>query len=370
MSLSVLHLDTESTWRGGENQLRLLVEHAPAKDWKWFLAAPPESEVLRRLSSSTCTLPTPMRGLSLLSAARKLALVIRREGIQLIDCQSSRAHNLGLLIKLLVPECKLVVHRRVDYPPGQGWIHRKKYTSPLVDAYVCISAAIAKVLVDYGIEQNRLHVVRSAVDAAPFKGLDRITWQAHWRKEWELAEETPIIGNVAYLTDQKDHATLIAALGLLKQRGLRFFCFIAGDGPHAIALAEQARTLGLSPKELRFLGVRKDIPHLLAGADIFALSSRDEGLGTSLLDATHSGCALVATAAGGIPEIVEEGQTGLLAPIEQPEAFAAQLARVLTDQDLRAKLVRGAQARALEQFSLEAMVSGNLTLYRNLIDAR
>ncbi len=367
MPQAILHLDTESTWRGGENQLRLLLEHAPSKDWLWHVAAPPASEVIRRLSSLVQTVAVPMRGLALLTAAWKLAAYVRRNKIVLIDCQSSRAHNLGLLIKLLVPSCRLVVHRRVDYPPGRGWIHRKKYLSSRIDAFVCISEAIAQVLKDYGVPETRLHIVRSAVDPKPFEQLKAQDWRAHWRSEWNIGATVPIIGNVAYLTEQKDHATLLKALGRLKQEGIAFFCYIAGDGPLAPSLKALAQELNLGPDKLRFLGVRRDVPELLAATDIFALSSQDEGLGTSLLDATHSSCALVATAAGGIPEIVEAEVSGLLVPVGDATTFADQLRRVLLDPSLRQRLVAGARKRAIERFSLEAMVEGNLKLYTRLL---
>jgi glycosyltransferase involved in cell wall biosynthesis len=335
MRRAVLHIDTETTWRGGENQLRLLLEHAQTEEWAWHLAAPPDSEAAKRLAPVASIVPVRMRGLAIVSAARQLARYVRKHRIALIDCQSSRAHNLGLFVKLLVPDVCLVVHRRVDYPPGSSWVNRLKYLSPRIDRYVCISGAIAQVLSHYGVPEERLAIVRSAVDPTPFRQLDRNALAHHWRNEWQVPAEVPIIGNVAFLTEQKNHETLIRSLGLLRAKGLQFFCYIAGEGELRPAMEQLALTLGLGPGQLRFLGVRRDVPALLAAADIFALSSQDEGLGTSLLDATYAGCALVATAVGGIPEIVIDGQTGLLAPPRDPERFAAQLERLLTQTDLR-----------------------------------
>jgi glycosyltransferase involved in cell wall biosynthesis len=132
-------------------------------------------------------------------------------------------------------------------------------------------------------------------------------------------------------------------------------------------LKAEAERLHLGASELRFLGLRRDIPELLAATDIFALSSRDEGLGTSLLDATHSGCALVATAAGGIPEIVKDGQTGLLSPVGDASVFAEKLALALHRKDLRDQWVQAAQELATQRFSLSAMVAGNLQIYHQLV---
>ncbi len=365
---AILHIDSESTWRGGENQLRLLLENAPQESWQWHLAAPPASEAIKRLGASAKLVPTPMRGLRLISAARQLAFYVQRHRIELIDCQSSRAHNLGLLLKMLRPELKLLIHRRVDYPPGAGWLNQKKYLSPRVDRYVCISRAIGEVLLSYGVERDRLRIVPSAVDPLPFESLDRQAISAFFRREWSLPATTPIIGNVAYLTEQKNHETLIRALAILKRQGRPFFAYIAGQGEREAQLKSLAAAEGLKADELKFLGVRNDVPELLAATDIFALSSQDEGLGTSLLDAVYSSCALVATAVGGIPELVLHEQTGLLAPPRDPEAFAMQLLRVLTDLNLRRNLVQAARHHAEANFSLKSMVEGNLQAYRELLD--
>jgi glycosyltransferase involved in cell wall biosynthesis len=370
MPFKVLHIDSESTWRGGENQIRLLLQAVQNENWQWHLAAPPGSEALARMSHLAQALAVPMRGARILTAAFVVARYVRRHGIQLIDCQSGRAHNLGLFVKKLCPEVKLVIHRRVDYPPAPGYWHRRKYLHPSIDRFICISSAIQKILADFGVAHERLSTVRSAVDPGPFAQIDRQESRRVLSHEWGISPESIIIGNLAYITEQKDHATLIRALGILHARGLPFFAYIAGDGalrPAAEALAAELR---LGPDRLRFLGVRKDVAQLLGATDIFALSSQDEGLGTSLLDAVHSGCTLAATAVGGIPEIILHERTGLLAPAKDHETFAKNLERLLQDPSLREQLREGARNHVTREFSLESMVSGNLRVYEQLIKGR
>lgn len=367
MPFKVLHIDSESSWRGGENQIRLLLQSVQTHAWEWHLVAPPGSEAIQRMAPLAKTLAVPMRGARILTAAFRVARYVRAQGIQLIDCQSGRAHNLGLFVKKLCPEVKLVVHRRVDYAPAPGFWHRRKYVHPSIDRFICISAAIQRILADFGVPANRLVTVRSAVDGGPFQGIDRAAARLQLAKEWAIDPAEAVIGNVAYITEQKDHATLIRALGLLKDKGLHFFAFIAGDGELRPAAEALAAELGLGPAHLRFLGIRKDVGQLLAASDIFALSSRDEGLGTSLLDAVHCGCALVATAVGGIPEIIIDGQTGLLAPAHDFTALARQLERVLRTPELLEKLRRAAAIHVAREFSLESMVNGNLAVYEELI---
>ncbi|MDQ3231778.1 MAG: glycosyltransferase, partial [Pseudobdellovibrionaceae bacterium] len=209
MPFKVLHIDSESTWRGGENQIRLLLQSVQNETWQWHLAAPPGSEAIARLSHLAQTLAVPMRGARILTAAFAVARYVRQHGIQLIDCQSGRAHNLGLFVKKLCPDVKLVVHRRVDYPPAPGSWHRRKYLHPSIDRYICISSAIQRILAEFGVPGTRLALVRSAVDAGPFQGIDRREARRLLAAEWQISPEKTIIGNLAYITEQKDHATLI-----------------------------------------------------------------------------------------------------------------------------------------------------------------
>lgn len=364
---AVLHIDTEMTWRGGENQLRLLLTHRAAAGWTWHLAAEPGSEVLRRLGSSAAPLAVRMRGTRVLAGAWTIARYVRQHDIRVIACQTSRAHNVGLLVRRLVPHVRLVVHRRVDYPPTDSWGSRRKYLTPLVDRYVCISDAITRVMREYGVPAHRITTVYSAVDPAPFTSVDRAQARADVGAEFGIAPGTPIVGNLAYLTDQKGHDTLIQALGLLRARGIPFFSYIGGAGPLEANLRSLAAQVGLDQQSLRFLGIRDDAPRLLGATDVFALSSNDEGLGTSLLDAANAGCALVATRVGGIPEIVTHEESGLLVPPRDAAALADALARVLGDRSLHARLVASARARVASAFSWDAMVAGNLAVYDDLI---
>jgi glycosyltransferase involved in cell wall biosynthesis len=364
----VLHIDTEMSWRGGENQIRLLLQNAQNAGVEWHLSAPPRSQAILRMANLARTLPVAMDGVRQFTAVRTIARYCKEQGIDLIDCQSSRAHQLGLLVKYSVPSLKLIVHRRVDYPPGRSWINRLKYINSRVDRYIAISQAIADILIDYGVPQQSISVVRSAVDPAPFVSHDRSKAREKLLAELgvTLPASTPIIGNLAYITEQKGHETLIRALGLLKAQGLPFFAFIAGDGELRQKSESLAASLQLEAN-LKFLGIRKDVAELLAASDIFALSSNDEGLGTSLLDATHAGCCLVATQVGGIPEIISHQQTGLLSPARDYKAFALNLTEALKSEALREKLSSKAKAFVQNRFSLEQMVEGNLEIYRRLI---
>ena len=147
----------------------------------------------------------------------------------------------------------------------------------------------------------------------------------------------PVVGNVAALTGHKDHATLVEAMALLRPRCPEARLVIAGEGELRPALEAQVRERGLGDRVV-FAGFRRDLDRLLPAFSVFCLSSRLEGLGTSLLDAMAFGLPVVATAAGGIPEAVEDGVTGRVAPPRDP-ARPGRRAR-------RRPRRRGAPARA------------------------
>lgn len=362
MPCSVLHIDTETGWRGGQNQLRLLLQNAPA-GWTWHVAVPPGSAAAARLAPLARVVTVPMRGAAQLTAAVTLARHVRTHGITIIDAHTSHAHGLALMVHALAPSVRVVVHRRVDLAPAAGLSRRLKYGSADIDRYVCISARIAAVLREAGIDPARLAVVRSAADPAVGTGLDRPAERARLLAAWGAAPDTVLILNVAALTPEKDHAMLVRALGRLHRDGRRFLCAVAGDGPGLSALQDQARALGLDQDRLRLLGRRDDVAALMAGADVFVLTSRQEGLGTSLLDAARAGCALVATDTGGIPEIVQDGRTGLLAPVGDDAALASALGNLVDDAGLRARLAEAAGGLVEAEFSAAAMAAGNCAVY-------
>jgi glycosyltransferase involved in cell wall biosynthesis len=135
----------------------------------------------------------------------------------------------------------------------------------------------------------------------------------------------------------------------------------AGEGDLRDALGRRARALGIAPR-IHLMGHRDDVPRILRSVDVFCLPSRQEGLGTSVLDAMAAGTPVVATRGGGIPEMVEEGRSGLLVPRGEPIPLGDTLARVLADEALRRRLIQGGRARVRE-FSVDRMVEGTLEVY-------
>jgi glycosyltransferase involved in cell wall biosynthesis len=172
--------------------------------------------------------------------------------------------------------------------------------------------------------------------------------------------KTPKVVSVGRLQAPKDFGTLARALAKLKAGS--FQAVLVGDGPDRPALENELRRLGLS-NVVELAGERDDVPELLAGADVFVLSSRSEGLPLSILEAMAVGLPVVASAVGGVPELVVDGTTGLLVRPGDPGELAEALAHVLADAGLRRRLGCAGHERARSLFDLAALRGAYVELY-------
>lgn len=367
--IKVLHIASERTWRGGENQIRLLMEGMAELGYEPHLAADPTSEIFRRLNDKFPVCVVPMRRISWPVTVYQLHRYCKRQGIRIIDAHSSKAHDLGLGLVSLDRRRKLVVHRRVDYPVARqidsGGQTPYKYRSAKVSRYVAISEAISRVLQESGIAASRITVVRSAVDGTAHQNVDRLVARQNIRQLLGIRPETIVFGNASALSVQKGYGYLMQACADLKSSGADFHCVIAGDGPLRDQLERQRIELNLD-NHLSFLGFIKEIPEFLAALDFIALPSIDEGLGTVALDAALAGCPIIAANVGGLPEIVAHETTGLLVPPRDPQALAQAMLRLMRDFELRAKLASAAKQHVEAEFSVAKMISGNLAVYEQL----
>ncbi|MCS3903369.1 glycosyltransferase involved in cell wall biosynthesis [Methylohalomonas lacus] len=363
--LRVLHIGDEMNWRGGENQIRLLIEGSAGENIEHHVAYPHGSRGLERFVEWCPVLgferrkwwPIPVQ---------HLVAYCRDQQIQIIDAQSSGGHSLALRLKRHLPQLRLVVHRRVDNRIKPYWPTRRKYLNKHVDRYVAISGCIRNILIRYGVSGEKISLVRSAIDAAVYADIDRPAAKRELQRELGLYENTVLLGNASAFTHQKGYETLIQALAMLP-RDLNFHAVLAGDGPLLDTMKERVAASNLD-SAVTFLGHRRDVPRILGGLDILALPSNNEGLGSLLLDAGTAGCALVGSRVGGIPEIIRDQKTGLLCPVGDASALAACLERLIREPALRTRLVTAVQEHIRQHFSLDNMVAGNLQVYRSLLE--
>jgi glycosyltransferase involved in cell wall biosynthesis len=178
------------------------------------------------------------------------------------------------------------------------------------------------------------------------------------------ATAPPLMLSVGRLKAPKDFWTLVSAMASLPSGSCRLR--IAGDGPERAALSEEIHSLGLDGA-VELLGDRNDIVDLLRESHLFVLSSRSEGMPMSVLEAMASGVPVVASAVGGIPELVVDEESGLLVEPGDPQPLAAAIARVISDAELRQRLATAGYERASRLFDTERWRQEHVNLYQRLL---
>jgi glycosyltransferase involved in cell wall biosynthesis len=357
-----LHIDTARTWRGGQNQVLVTVMGLRALGERTMLVAHPGGELRARAAEGLDLIPLAPRTEMDLGAAWRLSRLLKQLKPQIVhahDPHGVAMAALALSMSTQAVKPPLVASRRVDFHIRGNTLSRWKYRQ--VDCFVCASEAIRRMLVGDGIPDDRTVTVHEGidlgrVDAAP---------PARPHEEFWLPHEAPLVGNVAALVPHKGQRYLIEAAALVVRQVPDARFLIAGEGELRPALEKQIKD-GRLEKHVIMAGFRPDVLSLHKSFDIFVLSSTTEGLGTSLLDAMACGKPIVATAAGGIPEVVEDGVTGLIVPPKDDRALAAAIVKLLKDRQLRERLGRAALARVRERFSAERMVTDTLGVYRRV----
>lgn len=300
--------------------------------------------------------------------ASRIARHANAHGFEILHAHTARAHAMGVLARLLGARQKLVVHRRLDFPVSTGLGGRLKYRSSKVDMYLAVAGVIRDMLIEAGVSGGKIRVVNSSIDLARFEEARRRRAEigAEARKELGLPSGSIVVGNVAHLAGHKSQRDLIDAMPPLLAAVPEARLVIVGDGGERGSLEDRTKILRIADRVL-FTGFRSDVPGLLAAFDLFAMSSRLEGFCNSVLEAFAVGVPVVATRAGGLPEMVRDGETGLLTPIGDPPALAAALIRLIRDRDLAARLAAAGRRLVESEYTVERMVEKTALAYAEVL---
>ncbi|MGH8581625.1 MAG: glycosyltransferase [Gammaproteobacteria bacterium] len=217
---------------------------------------------------------------------------------------------------------------------------------------IAASNAIKQSLLANGVREETIRLVYNGVDAVKFD----VPPKGSLRRELGIPDESMVLGTVAELAPVKDQRNLLASVRVIHDAGHAVHLVLAGDGPLREDLQRLTAELRLGDY-VHFLGLRSDVPQILADIDVFVLSSLTEGLSNALLEAMAAGKAVVATGVGGNLEVVVDGVTGLLVPPGQPQALSGAITRLIRNPMLRLSMAAAGRDRA-RAFPIEAMVAG------------
>jgi glycosyltransferase involved in cell wall biosynthesis len=367
--MHVVHLETGRHLYGGAQQVLYLLNGLAARGVQTTLVCPPGSAIGTAVADLYAEKGTieivslPMAGDLDVGFAGRFARLLVDLRPDLLHVHSRRGADIWGGVAARKAGVPAVLSRRVDNPdfPMLG---RQKYR--LYDRVIAISAEIRSRLHADGVPERKLRLVHSAVDAASCQP----TWsREQFQAEFNVAGNELAVICVAQFIPRKGHATLLDAWRAVQDDCPHARLILFGRGSTEQDLRRQAERLGIAGS-VTFAGFRADLKDYLGCADLLVHPALREGLGICLLEAQAAGLAVVACRAGGVPEAVADGVSGLLVPPQNAGAFAAATVRLLGDPQERDRLGAGGREQVHKHFSLEAMVSGNLGVYEELLEKR
>lgn len=360
-----IHIDTATTWRGGQNQVLLTVMGLRAAGDRTLLVAHPAGELRRRAAEGLEFIAlAPGHELDLKAGWRLSRLVnrLRPDIVHAHDPHAVAMAALGLSMSTAQPAAPLVASRRVDFHLKRHSFSQWKYRQ--VACFIAASNAIAEILASDGVPRSKIVTVHEGIDVERVANVPSASVHA----ELFLPTHAPIVGNIGALVPHKGQRHFVDAAALVVREVPDARFVILGEGELRAALEHQVKHLHLE-RHVFLPGFRADVLALLKGVDVFVMSSETEGLGTSILDAMACGKPVVGTRTGGIPEVVDDGVTGTLVLPHDPKALADAIVDLLRDPQRGARMGAAGLARVRERFSLDRMVQETRAVYETVVSA-
>ncbi|MFN2629832.1 MAG: glycosyltransferase [Gaiellaceae bacterium] len=296
-----------------------------------------------------------------LGSLRHLARLIRTGHFDILHAHKFGSNLWGTVLGRLFGVPVIIAHEHTwsyEGDPVRVWLDGH-VIGRLVTRFVAVSSADASRMVTLeGVPRDKVIVVPNAWLPHATSGETDI------RRELGLAARTPVVGVVAALRPQKVLEVLIAAHARVLETHPDVHLIIAGEGPTRPALDATVREHGIGA-HVHFLGRRRDIDALLRDVDVAALSSDFEGTPLFALEAMAAGTPMVSTSVGGLPDLIEDGRTGLLVARRDPDGLAAAISRLVGDPALRARMGAAAAERA-KSFTMSAITEELASLYETL----
>jgi len=351
VAVRVLQVDAGREWRGGQNQVRLLTRE--------LRRHPEVDQLLVTRDTGPLAARARVEGVPVTGVTWDMGLDPRawwglvRAGRgwrpDIIHVHESHALSLAVWARRWIrPTPRIVAHRRVDFHirPHGHWF--------AADAIVAVSDAVRRVLMADGVDGSRVSVIADGIDPDEVRTAADAPPARRFRAELGVADRAPLAVNVAALVGHKDQATLIRAAAAARALRPDLHWAIAGEGPLRPSLLALVESLGLTDR-VHLLGYVTEVDALIRQASVFVMSSREEGLGSVVLHALALGTPVVATAAGGLPELVPAEQ---LVPVGDAARLAQRVVHML-DRPMRPTLPN--------RFTAAAMAESVVALYRTLV---
>lgn len=353
--LKIIHLDTGEDLRGGQQQLLMLGRG---------LAAHGHQQLIVTMDGTALEAQARKEGLRVFTLPRhdpagahgifQLRQLLLTEPFQILHAHDGKGQTISWLASLGMNVVR-VASRRVTFAPPRRIDTRLKY-GRTCDAVIAVSGFIKRLLVDAGVPESRIEVIPDGVEI-PVDLPDALA-RARIRREWQIGAEEFVAGHLGAMTQEKGQTIALQAAVLLQECLPQARLVLATDELRSILLA--------SPPNVRVLPYQANLADFFAGLDLYIMPSLAEGLGSSALVAMAYEFAVVATRVGGLPELIEDGETGWLIPPGEPQALADAIAHAAAGRARLREMGIKARQRA-KQFSSTLVVEHTEALYEKLM---
>ena len=364
-ALRILHTEWSDGWGGQERRIVSEMEGMIKRGHHVVLATRATCRILDEAQQRGIpVLPMAMKGKFDLGAIRKLARYLKAERIQVVNTHSGIDSWIGALAAKLAGTPVLIRTRHLNIPLKRAW---HNFVHFLPDSLVTCGETMSRHLAeDCGFPEKQLTSIPTGIDFPQFT-------PTHSRQETRQALDIPdgdfLVLMVGVIRSVKRHEIALRAFRRLLDRHPAAQLVLAGEGPMQERMEQLAAKLAIADR-VHFIGYREDVPDLLRAADLVLLTSSSEGVPQAVTQALGMGVPVVATAVGGVPELVIHERTGLLVPPEDPQAAAVAMARLADDPALATRLGEEGRRHVMAEFSLEAMLDKTERLYRALLQRK
>ncbi len=358
-SLTTLHLDLGRDWRGGQGQALLLMQGLQGRGHGAELIAIEGSPLAQKALAAGIRVHAVSPRAPRLRAAALLWKLLGQGRLRVVHCHDAHALTAAWLAGAH-RRATLVVSRRLAYPLSRSPWGLARYRS--ARTIVAVSRFVRESVLASGLPPAQVEVVYDGVAVPSLPSPDERTAA---RRHWNQNAQSPLVGCVGYLLPEKGQEVLIRALPIVLKEHPNCRLLLAGDGPCRASLERLAAGLGVQ-ESVCFAGHVADVVQVYPALDVFLFPSLAEPLGSSLLAAMGHSLPAVAVARGAVPEIIEDGQNGLLVAAPEPGQLAAAAVRLLGDPLLGTRLGASARRTIEQRFTADRMVEATLDLYRRL----
>ncbi|MEK7288036.1 MAG: glycosyltransferase family 4 protein [Elusimicrobiota bacterium] len=357
--MRILYVSEATGWTGGGSRLLSAARELLRRGHRVAAACPRDGELGRRLAQAGVEIyPLKIRQDYDVICAYRLARLVRQWKAEILHAQHSQAHAVALLASYFMDPLPIIVTRHVVFRMRKNPFSKFKYRSRRISRYEVVSEAVAAEIATIGIDKEKITVIPP--------GIDLDIWEkVRQQRNAVLPKEPMSVLMVGNYSSFKGHQVLLQA-AVEVRRALPGTLFrLAGRDTEKLKPLVEKLNLG---KNVELLGERSDVADLLSLAHLFVMPSLMEGFGISLIEAQSAMVPAVASAVGGLKQIIKDGETGLLVPAGNPEALAQAIIRLLTCPEEAARLAAQGYEEARRKFSHHVMVDRLENLYKEVLN--